>query len=220
MQLVPVNPAGSLCKMSFILSGQCEASQTFLFWNKATCHSALLCTGSHALLLWVSIAVPHLFVTTTAAKGLNRQTFPFSDAGNANVSHALQAEMQGCTVVRQLDVVTSALCASSADIWILDQASSSSTLMALASSNEHCSRQQVNHIAEPSIWHTGYGAQLAKAVHLCPTCKASMPYHPSTYVDSPLFLWKHHNAEGLIILHGTIARVFVEEYLTNMIWRP
>jgi len=138
--------------MSFILSGQCEASQTFLFWNKATCHSALLCTGSHALLLWVSIAVPHLFVTTTAAKGLNRQTFPFSDAGNANVSHALQAEMQGCTVVRQLDVVTSALCASSADIWILDQASSSSTLMALASSNEHCSRQQVNHIADPSIW--------------------------------------------------------------------
>ncbi len=85
----------------------------------------------------------------------------FSDAGNANVSHALQTEMQGCTVVRQLDVVTSALCASSADIWILDQASSLPTQMALTSSNAHCSRQQVNYIAEPLTWHTGYGAQYA-----------------------------------------------------------
>ncbi len=155
MQLVPVKPPGSLCKTSFILSGQCKASQTFLFWNKAACHSALLCTGSHALLLWVSIAVPRLLdyhCCQRCARESHRQSFPFSDAGNANVSHALQAEMQGCTVVRQLDVVTSALCASSADIWILDQASSSSTLMALASSNEHCSRQQVNHIADPSIW--------------------------------------------------------------------
>ncbi|KAL0051064.1 hypothetical protein WJX82_001306 [Trebouxia sp. C0006] len=74
--------------------------------------------------------------------------------GNANVSHALQAEMQGCTVVRQLDVVTSALCASSADIWILDQASSSSTLMALASSNEHCSRQQI-FVNTKALWFVG-----------------------------------------------------------------
>jgi len=173
--------------MSFILSGQCKASQTFLFWNKAACHSALLCTGSHALLLWVSIAVPQLLDNHCCQRS-HRQSFPFSDAGNANVSHALQAEMQGCTVVRQLDVVTSALCASSADIWILDQGSSSSTLMALASSNEHCSRQQVNHIAEPSVWHTGYGAQLAQAVHHCPTCKASMPYRPFTCIVSHLFL--------------------------------
>lgn len=74
--------------------------------------------------------------------------------GNANVSHALQAEMQGCTVVRQLDVVTAALCASSADVWILDQASSSSTPMVLASSNEHCSRQQVL-VNTKALWFVG-----------------------------------------------------------------
>lgn len=114
----------------------------------------------------IALVGKHCFTTAAwllqccqrCARESHRQTFPFSDAGNANVSHALQAEMQGCTVVRQLDVVTSALCASSADVWTLDQGSSSSTLMLLASSNEHCSRQQVNHIAEPSIWHTGHGA--------------------------------------------------------------
>lgn len=64
-------------------------------------------------------------------------------AGNANVSHTLQPELQGCMMVRQHDVVTAATCAYSADIWILDQ---TSTQPHLTSANQHCSVQQVSYI--------------------------------------------------------------------------
>lgn len=64
-------------------------------------------------------------------------------AGNANVSHALQPELQGCMMVRQQDVVTAATCAYSADIWILDQ---TSTQPLLTGASQHCSVQQVSYI--------------------------------------------------------------------------
>ena len=67
-------------------------------------------------------------------------------AGNANVSYALQPEMQSCTVVKEVDVLTPSTCAHSADVWIVSQASGISIFAALASGDSNCDRQQVCHM--------------------------------------------------------------------------
>lgn len=71
--------------------------------------------------------------------------------GNANVSHTLQPEVQGCMMVRQQDVVTAATCAYSPDIWILDQ---TSTQPQLTGANQHCSVQQMLANTK-AIWYLG-----------------------------------------------------------------
>ena len=64
-------------------------------------------------------------------------------AGNGNVSHHLQPELQNCITVQELELVTAANCQHSADVWIASQPSALSTLAALTSDNQPCSTQQV-----------------------------------------------------------------------------
>ena len=65
------------------------------------------------------------------------------DAGNGNVSHHLQPELQNCTTVQELELVTAANCQHSADVWIASQPLALSALAALISNNQQCSMQQV-----------------------------------------------------------------------------
>ena len=64
-------------------------------------------------------------------------------AGNSNVSHQLQPELQNCTTLQELELVTAANCQHKADLCIASQPLALSSLAALTSNNQHCSTQHV-----------------------------------------------------------------------------
>lgn len=63
--------------------------------------------------------------------------------GTGNVSHKLQPELDNCTTVQELELVTAANCQHSADVWIASQPLALSALAALTRDNQQCSMQQV-----------------------------------------------------------------------------